>query len=106
MLDFYHFWAGLSKFEDLEMVRPGELHHVHYQDVPDLPREILDNTTREIPGDGVAPVEKTIRAVLKAGYTGPLSVELFYPRFQKGDPYQVAMEIRTKSEAVMRRAGV
>jgi sugar phosphate isomerase/epimerase len=44
MFDCYHFWAGLSKFEDLESIRPGEIWHVHFQDVPDIPREILDNT--------------------------------------------------------------
>jgi hypothetical protein len=33
-------------------------------------------------------------------------VELFAARFQEGDPYEVAREIRTKSEAVMRRAKV
>jgi hypothetical protein len=30
--------------------------HVHFQDVPDMPRELLDNTTRIIPGDGVSPL--------------------------------------------------
>src|ERR1700730_11049531 len=46
MLDCYHFWAGLSKFEDLELIRPHEIHHVHYQDVPNIPRELLDGGTR------------------------------------------------------------
>src|SRR5665213_4359419 len=35
MLDFYHFWSGLNKFEDLEVLRQGEIGHVHFQDVPD-----------------------------------------------------------------------
>jgi sugar phosphate isomerase/epimerase len=55
MLDCYHFWSGLSKFEDLDLIQPGELAHVHFQDVLDMPRELLDNTTRFIPGDGIAP---------------------------------------------------
>ena len=37
---------------------------------------------------------------------GPLSVELFLPRFQQGDPYEIAREIRMKAEGVMRRARV
>jgi hypothetical protein len=40
------------------------------------------------------------------GYSGALSVELFLPRFRQGDPYEVAAEIRRKSEAVMRQARV
>ena len=41
MMDTYHFWGGISKFEDLELLRNGELHHLHFEDVPaDPPREI------------------------------------------------------------------
>ena len=106
MLDIYHFWSGLNKLEDLDMIRPGEIAHVHFQDVPDMPREMLDLSTRIIPGDGVAPLNKILTKLAVKGYAGPLSVELFLPKFQQGDPYEVAREIRTKSEAVMRQAGV
>jgi len=106
MLDIYHFWSGLNKLEDLDMVRPGEIAHVHFQDVPDMPREMLDLSTRIIPGDGIAPLNKILTKLADNGYAGPLSVELFLPKFQQGDPYEVAREIRTKSEAVMRQARV
>jgi sugar phosphate isomerase/epimerase len=106
MLDCYHFWAGLSKFEDLDMIRPGEIHHVHFQDVPDIPRELLDNSTRGIPGTGVSPLVKILSKLAAKGYAGPLSVELFYPELQNGDPYDVALRIRQKAEPVMRAAGV
>jgi 2-keto-myo-inositol isomerase len=106
MFDFYHFWTGPSRMEDLEAVRPGEIGHVHFQDVPDIPREMLDQTTREIPGDGVAPVDRILQALAKAEYSGTLSVELFLPRFTQGDPFTIATEIKQKAEAVMRRAGV
>jgi 2-keto-myo-inositol isomerase len=106
LLDFYHFWSGLNKLEDLDLIRPREIGHVHFQDVPDMPRELLDNTTRIIPGDGVAPVVQILRKLADKEYAGSLSVELFMPRFQQGDPFEVAREIRQKSEAVMRRARV
>ena len=106
LLDFYHFWSGLNKLEDLDQIRQGEIGHVHFQDVPDMPRELLDNTTRIIPGDGVAPLNRMLRTLADKDYAGPLSVELFLPKFQQGDPYEVAREIRQKCEAVMRRARV
>ncbi len=106
LLDFYHFWSGLSKLEDLDLIRPREIGHVHFQDIPAMPRELLDNTTRYIPGDGIAPVETILRKLSDKGYAGSLSVELFLPRFAQGDPFEVATEIRKKSEAVMRRARV
>ncbi len=45
MFDCYHFWSGFNKLEDLDLIRPSEIGHVHFQDVPDMPRELLDNTT-------------------------------------------------------------
>ena len=106
MFDFYHFWSGLNKLEDMDQIRAGEIQHVHFQDVPDVPRELLDNNSRIIPGDGIAPVDATLRKLVDKGYAGPLSVELFLPQFQTGDPYEVAREIRQKCEAVMRRTAV
>jgi 2-keto-myo-inositol isomerase len=106
MLDCYHFWSGLGKMEDLDLLRPGELAHVHFQDVPDMPRELLDNTTRIIPGDGISPLVQILRKLAEKGYAGALSVELFLPEFQEGDPYTVASRIREKAEAVMRKAKV
>lgn len=106
LLDFYHFWSGLNKLEDLDQLRTGEVGHVHFQDVPDVPRELLDNTTRFIPGDGGAPLNTILRKLVDKGYAGPLSVELFLPRFQKGDAFEVAREIKQKAESVMRQARV
>ena len=106
LFDCYHFWSGQNKLEDLDQIRPGEIGHVHFQDVPDMPRELLDNTTRIIPGDGVSPLTRILGKLADKGYAGPLSVELFLPKFQQGDPFEVAREIRQKAEAVMRRAHV
>jgi 4-hydroxyphenylpyruvate dioxygenase len=106
MFDCYHFWSGLNKLEDLDLIRPEEIGHVHFQDVPDIPRELLDNTTRLIPGDGVSPLIRILGKLANKGYAGPLSVELFLPKYQQGDPFEVAREVRQKAESVMRQAHV
>lgn len=106
MLDFFHFWAGLGKFEDLDLLEPGELAHAHFQDVQRGPRELIDNDWRLIPGDGVAPVERILRKLAEKGYRGPLSVELFRASIVERDPAEMAGEIRRKCETVMRSAGV
>jgi len=106
MIDCYHFWSGNNKLEDLDLLRPGEIAHVHFNDVMDMPRELLDNGTRDIPGDGVTPLVKILRKLAEKEYAGPLSVELFAPKFQQADPYELASEIRRKGEAVMRQARV
>jgi len=106
MFDCYHFWAGLSKFEDLDLIHDDEIHHVHFQDVPGIPREQLDNGTREIPGDGVSPLAAILRKLAEKNYRGPLSVELFYPQLQKGDPFEIASRVRSKAEPILHAAGV
>ena len=47
-----------------------------------------------------------MKTLAAKGYSGALSIELFIPKFQKGDPYETAMEIKPKAEAVMKKAGV
>jgi sugar phosphate isomerase/epimerase len=106
MFDFFHFWSGMSKFEDLDLIRPGEIAHVHFQDILDTPRELIDNNGRVIPGDGNAPVVAILRKLAEKQYAGPLSVELFLMELQQGDPVEVASRIKQKCEAVMRKAGV
>ena len=106
LFDCYHFWSGLNKLEDLDTVKPGEIKHVHFQDVPDMPRELLDTTTRVIPGDGVTPLVAILQKLEAKGYAGPLSVELLAPKYSAADPFEVAREIKPKAEAVMRAAKV
>jgi 2-keto-myo-inositol isomerase len=106
MFDFYHFWSGINRLEDMDEIRPGEIQHVHFQDVPDMPRELLDNTTRFFPGDGVSPIVPMLQKLAAKGYSGPLSVELFLPRFRDGNPFDIAREIKEKCEAVMTTAQV
>jgi len=106
MLDCYHFWSGMGKLEDLDMLKPGELAHVHFQDTPDIPRELFDQRSRLIPGDGVTPLVAILKKLASKGYDGALSVELFITELQQGDPFEVATQIRTKCEKVMREAGV
>jgi sugar phosphate isomerase/epimerase len=106
MLDFFHFWSGLSKFEDLDLLQPGELAHAHFQDLLDTPRELIDNDARLIPGDGIAPVVRILQKLAEKQYAGALSVELFRAEFVSGEPSQVAADIRGKCEAVMRQAQV
>jgi sugar phosphate isomerase/epimerase len=106
LFDCYHFWSGPSKFEDMDQIQPGEIIHAHLNDTQDLPRELLDLQSRVIPGDGVAPLARILRKLADRGYSGPISVELFLPKYQQADPFELAKEIKLKSEATLKKAGV
>ena len=49
---------------------------------------------------------RILQKLAEKQYTGALSVELFRADLVRGDPFQVATEIRQKCEAVMRQAQV
>jgi 2-keto-myo-inositol isomerase len=102
MMDTYHFWGGISKFEDLELLRDGELHHLHFEDVPaDPPREIQGQPNRVYPGEGIAPLRRIVDLLKRKQYAGACSLEMFNPAIQAMDPYQVAMKARATIEPII-----
>ena len=102
MLDTFHFWSGMSKFEDLELLREGELHHLHFEDIPgDQPLETFGQQSRVFPGEGIAPLRRIIEMLRQKGYHGPASLELFNPAVQATDPYAVAMQARSTIEPLI-----
>jgi sugar phosphate isomerase/epimerase len=103
MMDTYHFWGGISKFEDLELLRDGELHHLHFEDVPaDPPREIQGQPDRKFPGEGIAPLRRIVEVLKRKKYAGAVSFENFNPEVQATDPYQVAMRVRATIEPLIK----
>lgn len=93
LFDFYHFWAGQGKMEDLELLQEGELEHTHFHDCPDWPREILQDKDRVLPGQGVTPLKSILEILRRKKYTGYFSVELFGQEFQEADPYEIAKQV-------------
>ena len=98
LFDFYHFWAGQGKMQDLELLREGEPGHVHFHDAPDWPREILRDADRVLPGAGVAPMKEMVEILRRKKYQGYFSVELFNKEIQKADPCETAKRIIAASE--------
>ena len=106
MLDTFHFWAGFSKFEDLELLRDGELVHLHFEDIPsDPPREMLQSQQhRAFPGEGSAPLRRIIDVLKRKRYSGPASLEIFQSgtvAIQNMDPFQLATRARAAIEPLI-----
>lgn len=91
MIDLYHFWAGPSKFEDLDLIEPGEIHHVHFADTPrNPPVEVAEQKDRAFPGEGIAPLQKILNKLVEKGYNRALSLELFDMDIRRTDPAVIA----------------
>jgi sugar phosphate isomerase/epimerase len=102
MMDIFHFWGGVSKFEDLELLGDGELHHLHFEDVPaDPPREIQGQPNRVWPGEGIVPLRRILDVLKRKHYAGAASVEMFNPAIQAMDPYEVAKRARAAVEPLI-----
>ena len=106
MLDTFHFYAGVGKVEDLELLKDGELAHLHFEDIPDTPpREQLGSQTHRLfPGEGTAPLKRTIEILKRKGYSGPASMELFQattPVAQNLDPFQLATKAKAAIEPLL-----
>ena len=102
MLDTFHFWSGMSKLEDLELLREGELHHLHFEDVPaEPPVEVFEQRHRAFPGEGIAPLAQILEVLVRKGYSGPASLEMFDPDVQAMSPYEVALKARATIEPLI-----
>jgi 2-keto-myo-inositol isomerase len=89
LVDTFHFYAGISKLTDIEKLNTGDISWIHVNDVPAMPRELLQDTDRVYVGQGVMPLEAIMRTLAKV-YEGPVSFEAF--RYADDDPFTVAKE--------------
>jgi len=102
MMDTWHFWGGVSKFEDLELLRDGELWHLHFEDVPAEPiRELQQQPHRKFPGEGIVPLKRIVQVLKQKKYARAASLEMFDPMIQSMDPYEVAKKARATIEPLI-----
>jgi sugar phosphate isomerase/epimerase len=88
--DVFHYYKGPSKLEDLDLLTKDDLAFVQLCDVAGVPRELMSDSDRVLPGDGdfhLAPIVDRLR---KIGYDGWVSLELFNPMLWQAKPTQVA----------------
>ncbi|GHF39806.1 bifunctional sugar phosphate isomerase/epimerase/4-hydroxyphenylpyruvate dioxygenase family protein [Seohaeicola zhoushanensis] len=94
ILDSFH---TLGRGLDPETIRriPGDrIFFVQLADAPLIPMDLLywSRHFRNMPGEGDLPVTDFMRAVLAAGYKGPVSLEIFNDQFRGGSPKTVALD--------------
>lgn len=85
-LDLFHYYKGPSKPEDLDRLTPANLFHVQVSDVAGLPREVMADADRVMPGDGDFRLELVIRKLRDRGYAGAVSLELMNPEIWRASP--------------------
>ncbi|NDW34177.1 bifunctional sugar phosphate isomerase/epimerase/4-hydroxyphenylpyruvate dioxygenase family protein [Salipiger sp. PrR007] len=74
---------------------PGDkIFFVQMADAPKIDMDLLywSRHFRNMPGEGDLPVTDFMRAVVAAGYTGPVSLEIFNDQFRGGSPRTIARD--------------
>lgn len=103
--DFYHIYKGGSRFEGLGMIEASRMHVFHMNDYPGVPpRESISDADRVFPGDGVCPLPEIIANLIRSGFVGVFSLELFNPDYWQRDALEVAKEGLAKSKAVVQKS--
>ncbi len=97
LADVFHMYKGGSPYEGLRLVGADTIALFHVNDFPARPpRAEITDAARVYPGDGVAPLHVIFRDLARAGFHGPLSLELF-----NADYY--AQPARTVAETGLRK---
>jgi 2-keto-myo-inositol isomerase len=101
VLDSFHFYAGRSSIESILALDPDRLFIFHINDAEDLPREMLEDRHRLLPGLGILPLREIAAALEQIGYDRVASVEIFRPQYWERDPAQLAREARLAAAAAL-----
>jgi sugar phosphate isomerase/epimerase len=88
-LDLFHYYKGPSKLEDLEQLTAEKLFHVQVCDVAGVPRELMSDSDRILPGDGDFSPSRIIKTLRTMGYNGPVALELMNHELWRSNPKQI-----------------
>ena len=102
VIDSFHFYAGGSTIEMLEVVDPKLIYVFHINDAEDLPREQLQDRNRLLPGLGILPLRQMIAAFRKIGYDKVASVEIFRPEYWSWDVFELALQAKIAAEKILK----
>ena len=89
-LDIFHYYKGPSKPDDLARLTAANLFHVQVCDVAGVPRELMTDGDRVMPGDGDFRTGDVARRLREFGYDGQVSLELMNQELWAASPRQVA----------------
>jgi 4-hydroxyphenylpyruvate dioxygenase len=111
-LDSFHILSRGSDPAGIEAIPAEKLFFLQLADAPHMDMDVLQWSRhyRLFPGQGAFDLPAFLGHVLTAGYTGPLSLEVFNDVFRQSDPRRAAVDARRSllalREATAPHAGV
>ncbi len=106
LADVYHLYKGGSGFGGVRLLSSAAMHVFHMNDFPkDPPRESINDSYRDYPGTGVAPLTDILRSLHATGGQKVLSLELFNRKYWSEDALVVAKTGLAAMKTVVKQAG-
>jgi 4-hydroxyphenylpyruvate dioxygenase len=112
ILDSFHSLVRKVPIESLAEIDPARIFIVQIADAPWLEMDYLQWSRhfRNLPGQGEIPVKNFVSELLRTGYRGPLSLEIFNDYFRSLPPRAVALDgirsLRLTTDECSRAIGV
>jgi 4-hydroxyphenylpyruvate dioxygenase len=93
-LDSFHVLSRAGDPAGFAEIAPGKIFFLQLADAPHLQMDVLQWSRhhRLFPGQGAFDLPGFLAHVLDAGYTGPLSLEVFNDVFRQADPARTAVD--------------
>jgi 2-keto-myo-inositol isomerase len=101
VIDTCHFYAGGSELSSIKAVDPEKLLIFHINDVEARPKGTIEDAHRLLPGEGVIPLDDILSRLLRIGFDGLCSIELFRPEYWERDPAELAIAARAATIKVL-----
>ncbi|WAH95225.1 bifunctional sugar phosphate isomerase/epimerase/4-hydroxyphenylpyruvate dioxygenase family protein [Arthrobacter sp. MMS18-M83] len=93
-LDSFHILSRDWDTAPIEAIKPGKIFFVQVADAPKLSMDVLSWSRhyRVFPGEGQFELAKFMGHVARAGYSGPVSLEVFNDVFRQSDVERTAVD--------------
>lgn len=107
VLDTFHLAVSQTNPEEVAKLSAEAIGLVHLSDAltkAKTPEELHDED-RVLPGEGGLPLAEILEAIFLTGYRGPVSVEVFHPRYKERDPAVIAQEAYHRAKEVLQASG-
>jgi sugar phosphate isomerase/epimerase len=106
LIDCFHVHCAGDTMERVAQVPDGKIVLAHLNDAPRIPVQQIEDNKRLLPGEGGIDVVAFLQALRKAGYIGPVSLEVFSEQFRAMPPGDAARRAWAATKKVLDQANI
>ncbi len=107
VLDTFHLAISRTPLGQIARLPAAAIGLVHLSDAIASGKSVeeLQDEDRVLPGEGELPVDSLLAAIGRTGYCGPVSVEVFHPKYKHQGPLAVAKDAFHAARTALSSAG-